>query len=394
MDIIKNEIKKVFNLTNLIVVGIVSLIIWILFISFGIEYFPNGSSETESYNNSVYMLENYGISMDENEFKEFKNMREEKVKEAEEYLSSKEECIKVGLSTYEDFIKIYKSEVIDANPDNEKGQQALHNKVMFDDNVEVFWELQAIDYDIDRFENKEFWISNSDEYKNISGNKLELYENRHNEMVQSENATSPLNWVIMRNYNSLIGWMNLLIIITVAIIVSPIFIIDNKNKVNYLQYSSKEGRKSFNKKIIAGIISSIAIVTAQLAIFFIIYESNNTYMFWNCSINSAVSDVSSWFDMTFGQYIMITVVLTYIVGIVVGIIAMGISSKVKTYISLIGIQILILFGLWGLLKSIGINNVTSTFYPKYTIHFIYLTLILVSVFIITKIIRKEKKLDI
>ena len=42
MNIIKNEIKKIFNPINMIVATLITIIIWFLFISFNIEHFPNG----------------------------------------------------------------------------------------------------------------------------------------------------------------------------------------------------------------------------------------------------------------------------------------------------------------------------------------------------------------
>ena len=147
----------------------------------------------------------------------------------------------------------------------------------------------------------------------------------------------------MENYHALIFGITLLILICVPILVIPIFINDNKNKVNYIQYSSKTGRKLFEKKIIASIVASFVLATAQLGILFVVYKANNTYMFWDCSINSAISGIASWYDITFGQYIILSVVLNYIVAFITCMISIFVSSKASTYISAIGIQIPILF---------------------------------------------------
>ncbi len=389
MNIIKNEIKKVFNLTNIMVATIATILIWILFISFYIDYFPNGNPMTEHFNNAVYMLKNYGIEMDENEFKKYKKYREEKVKEANEYLSNNEECIKLGMTTYKD----YKS--MKYKDDNHKKEiDELRNKIMFDYHIDVFWEIEAIDYEIDRYENKEWWMLATEESAksyNLSDNKL----NRHKELANSNNSNSPLNFVVHENYDGLITKVNVLIIITIVIMISPIFIKDNKNKVNYLQYSSKVGRNIFNKKIISGVISSIIIITLQLAILFIIYAKNNTYMFWNSSINSVFNDMISWYDMTFGQYIILSVILTYILGVLFSIIVMFISSRVSTYISLIGIQIPIVFLISKLINSIGwMKRLTDTYRPKYFIHSVYFMIIVLSILLMYIMARREKNLDI
>lgn len=381
MNIIKNEIKKIFNPINMIVAALITIIIWFLFISFNIEYFPNGSNIYD-YDTSVYMLKNYGTSMDEEEFKDFKKYREEKIKEANRYLLSDEEFAKENINSYEEYIS-FTSKI-----GNNQKVDKLINKVMFEDNVEVFWELQSLDNLIESYEDKEFLISSNYEEESPA------QKARHEEIKDSNGFNSPLNFMIFRNYNSLIFGINLLVLICIPILICPIFINDNKNKVNYIQYSTKTGRKLFIKKVIASLISSIVITTIHLGILFTVYKSNNTYMFWDCSISSFISAMSSWYDITFGQYIILSVILTYIVSIITSIVTICVSSRTSTYISAIGIQIpiLFIFGCW--LKAIGMDYLTTTYYPKYILHIIYGLLILISSVMLIRRIKREKVSDI
>ncbi|MGL5329300.1 MAG: hypothetical protein ACRDD7_08530, partial [Peptostreptococcaceae bacterium] len=217
---------------------------------------------------------------------------------------------------------------------------------------------------------------------------------RHKEIRESEDVNSPLHYDIMSNYDNLNFGITLIILLSVSILVSPIFINDNKNKVNYIQYSSKIGRSMFNKKAIASILSAIMITTIQLGIFFIVYKSNNTYMFWDCSINTPINDMHSWFDMTFGDYIILSIILNYVVAILTAIISISVGSKVNNYISAIGVQIPILLAFGGILKGFGMFNLTTTYYPKYMLHILYGTMIIVAIFMIIKRKKYEKVMDI
>lgn len=385
MNIIINELKKIFKPINIVLVTLITVIIWTLFMSFNIEYFPNGS-DRYIYDVSVDILNKYGISMDEDEFKDLKKYREKKAEEATEYLLTKDLFVKSGCTNYDDLIKgidnYYDGEV------SKKELNDLHSKIMFEENNYLFWELENLDYAIDRYENKDFWIG-------LGGlNESTAQKSRHEEIRESEQAYSPLNFRILQNYHNLIFGITLLILICIPALIIPIFMNDNKNKVNYLQYSSKLGRKLFNKKIIASVIGSFIIATMQLAILFVVYRTNNTYMFWDCSINSAISDMASWYDITFGQYIVLSVILNYIIAFITCMISVYVSSSTNTYISAIGIQIPILFafGMW--LMDMGMKNLTFTYYPKYILHIIYFGFIILSVFGILRRIKKEKISDI
>lgn len=388
MSIIKNEIKKVFTIKNILIVIIATAIMWNLRIYFEIKYFPNGHPMTELYNDAVCMLKNYGTEVDGEEFKDYKKLREERIKEANNYLSSNEEYIKHGLGNYEDFERMkprdYKGDKYNYDP---KKREELKNQIRFKDDIDIFWKIDAIDDNIEDYENRVFINDENINYYNTDQiNKLLEMENR-------ENSNSPINYVIVENYNALIVWINVLVVISVFIMISPIFIRDNQNKVNYLQYSSKVGRRIFNKKIISGLMSSIMIITLQLAILFIIYKQNNTYMFWDCNINSIFNFVY-WYDITFGQYIILTVILTYIIGIVASVISMFVSSKVNTYISLIGVQVPILFVLFYIINNYRTGYIINVYHNKYFIYILYLGLIVISVGLLSIMIKREKKLDI
>lgn len=385
MNLINNEIKKIFRPINIAIITLITAIIWILFISFDIEYFPNGSDKY-IYDISVDILNKYGISMDEEEFKDLKNYREKREDEATEYLLTKDEFINSGLSTYDEYLNRAENKTLDSN--DRKSLDKLHEELFFEEDNYLFWELQELDYVIERYDNKDFWIGLGGMDESLS------QKQRHEELINSDTSYSPLNFRILGNYHSLIFGITLLILICVPIMIIPIFINDNKNKVNYLQYSSNIGRKLFKKKIIASIISSFIIATVQLGILFVVYKSNNTYMFWDCSINSAISDMTSWYDMTFGQYIILSVILNYIIAFITCMIAILVSSKVNTYISAIGIQIPLLFALGTWLNNMGMKYLTSTYYYKYSLHLIYFILAGILGFMILTRIKKEKILEI
>lgn len=385
MNIIINELKKIFKPINIAIVVLITTIIWVLFMAFNIQNFPNGSDKY-TYDISMMILENYGTTMDENEFTDLKEYREKRAKEATKYLLSKDEFIMSGLSTYDEYINREENSTLDYKGIDKLDE--LRDKLFFEEQNYLFWELQELDYLIERYDDKDFWIDS------MQMNETSEQKQRYEELRNRDTAYSPLSFRILENYHSLIFGITLLILICVPILIIPIFINDSKNKVNYLQYSSKLGRKIFNKKITASVIATFLVATIQLAILFVAYKANNTYAFWNCSINSAISDMASWYDITFGQYIILSVIINYIIAFITCMISIFVSSKADTYISAIGIQIPILFafGIW--LNDRGMRALTEVFYSKFSTEMIYLLLILISVMVIIKRFRKEKIADI
>ncbi|WP_053600321.1 ABC transporter permease [Bacillus sp. FJAT-18017] len=262
--IIWNEIRKLFEWKAIVLLFLISMLMYQLFISFDIKYFPNGRPLLDVYNVSTDMIRDYGTVMDEQEFKDFKSSLSENIEEADKYLLSKEEYVEAGITTYEE----YKNLNVWDDPEASK----LHGIAIFEDNVDAFWEIQAKQGLFEDYEEKGYLLT----WHPVGGNPTDKEKERLTNIAHS-GAIFPE--VVLTNYNSLISYMCVLILLSIIFLVSPIFIRDKNNKMIYLHYSSKIGRNLFKKKLTAAVIGAFIITTVQLGAFFIMYSPNGTGIF-------------------------------------------------------------------------------------------------------------------
>ncbi|TPF99906.1 hypothetical protein [Clostridium perfringens] len=195
MRIIINEIKKLFNLKILLILGLIVFIIWKIFISFWIEVFPNGS-DTPTFNLSVEMLKDYGTTMDEKEFEDFKEKSALREKEAQE----------LGIKSYRELRESLDKENIDEKVDE------LHSKIYFEDNVYLFWEMgtrESIILSYEDYLNRHYGLDSSEtnRYKRLE------------ELEKGEQPKSVLSYVTFLNYDSLITNFSILVVVTLAFII-------------------------------------------------------------------------------------------------------------------------------------------------------------------------------
>ncbi|GCD08678.1 hypothetical protein [Clostridium tagluense] len=376
MRIVFNEIKKIFNFKMVIMIMFISLIMYYLFISFDFKYFPNGRPEKDNYKISIQMLKDYGTSMDKKEFINFKELYNNQIQEANKYLKARPEFASAGITTYKKF------KGIDRN--NEKLGK-LRDKVVFEDNVDIFWELQARENIIERYGEIDGNID-----RNLNENQLE----RYNEVVKNDSITSILPYFVFENYNNLIKNVAMLIVLSIIFMISPIYIKDSINKVNYLQYTSKTGRKIFRNKLVSALISSFIIISIHLACFFILYSHNKVGMFLNSSINSVFNIHLYWYNINFIQYIQLTIIAIYVLGFAVTLIVTFISRIAPNYITLIGVQVPITFIIIYVSSKYLMNNLTITWFPKYFLPLAYFILVSIGLILIAIRWKKEKVVDI
>lgn len=382
LKIIINEMKKIFSLKMVCLLLLGSAIIYEIFISFEIDYFPNGRPVLDEYNIGTQMIYDYGHGMDEREFEDFKNIYEEKLKEVDQFLSSNQDFNEVGVYSYKDYKEVQERSFFEET--NHAFEEVKWDYLGRDEGT-IFWELQTIPNMIELYEER----NNVD----LMGFERQKYEKRINEIIEHNENQSILPYMVFNNYNNIIKYFGACIVIGIAFMLTPLFLRDRKDKVEYLQYSSEHGRVLYKSKLIAGLISAFIIATVELVICFMLYRSNNTSMFFGSNINSAFN-TSFWFNLTFLQYIILTVVSIYIISIITAFISMFVSGKVHSYITGIGVQVPTLFILCGLTEGVLLNYMFSMSMPKYLVFAIYVVLIIITVAIMVGAIRKERIADV
>ncbi|MBU3131313.1 hypothetical protein KPL40_02515 [Clostridium gasigenes] len=388
MKVIFNEIKKIFNWKMCVVLLMGTLLIYQMVTEFDIKVFPNGSGDTASYNITVKMVEDYGNEMDEEEFVDFQRINEEKINEADKFLSNNEDFNKYEIYSYEDCIK-QRGAKGDA-PDEDFEKMYWDNLLSKDG--DIFWELQSMNGDVDRYKSRDAYLEllASDYSKSKLNGDAKA---RLAEISENKEYNSIFPRYVFDNYIRLIKGVAVSIIIGIAFMLTPLFIKDRRDKVEHLQYSSKIGRKLFKGKLIAGFISAMIIATVEIIIYSILYSTNNTSMFFKSNINS-IFNYQFWFSMTFIQYIILTVACVYILSIITAFISMFVSRKVSSYVVGIGVQVPIVFILGQLTVRLLLNNLTVIYDPKYLAFGVYIFFIGLVVTIIYKASKKEEIRDI
>lgn len=148
---------------------------------------------------------------------------------------------------------------------------------------------------------------------------------------------------VLENYNGFIFNSTALRVISIIFLLAPIFTKDKHRNLEQIQYTTKRGRKLYKDKIIASLIVSGIIVTVELGALFSLYltRENTVEMFYNSSINSWLTVGFNWFDLTFKEYIFVTIALIYIFSLCLSLLISFVSRKCSRYITLIGISLLL-----------------------------------------------------
>lgn len=371
MRILINEIKKILNWKIISTIALINIVLYFLLIDFDIKHFPNGRPALDSYNIGAEMTEKYGSTMNEEELADFKEVYFKEIEKADQLLLGREDAKLAGIHSYEDL----------RNSDSQ-----FRSKIFFEERINVFWELQERSRLIEFHEGRE-------ENLKLEKNRATPAQRQLIEKLQTSRQHAIYPTVSVENYKSIIRSIAIIVLISVALLISPLILRDRNSRLIDLQYTSKKGRGLFKTKVLASLFSSFFLMTALMIVYFVLYSQNHPEPFFNIPMNSFIGEYH-WYNINFFQYIVLTITATYLLGFVLTFLSLTVSNIVPNTVSLIGVQIPILFGLIALGLSYLLGKITSYYVTQWSVPTGYLILLITGISFISMQWRREKKIDI
>ena len=116
-------------------------------------------------------------------------------------------------------------------------------------------------------------------------------------------------------------------------------------------------------------------------------------MFYNSSINSWLVGGHYWFDLTFKEYIFVTIALIYIFSLCLSLLVAFVSRKCSRYITLIGFSLLLTIGFFKLvtMEKLLWRGVGWIYRPKFLIIGFLIVMSILGVLLIVIQNKNEKK---
>ncbi len=285
----------------------------------------------------------------------------------------------LGITTYEQF-----RDPGDELAENEKYAE-IYNEIYFEQGVDLFWEIQARSALLD---NGSHWI----DYL-----KLELAEgtSKQKQLIEGlivEEKVPYYPAVVINNYNTFIKSVAMTVFLSLLIVQSPIFIREKAARTLPNLYTTKTGRTLFKKKLLAGFIASGIVTSLLLAVYFSIYSLNDTSAYFPVSMHSFQYSESSflWYDLTFLQYIIWTVIGIYLIGLCVTCFSQAASALMPNYVSILGVQIPLVFVLNMAIPYL-LLNILTVWVPMWRGPSLYILLLVISAALLFFTWKREHK---
>lgn len=356
MKIVLYEMKKIWNMKLLFMITVLCALFFFMFMHFYIQYFPVGHPHKEEVDYSIQMTKQYGTTLEPEEFNEFiVKAYEEISSQMEAYIKNNAVFSAAGIHTFADFEKTYqKSECTQL--ENNAINLLLEKESDF-----LLFKLEALESIEERYHACfNYTVHNLNEEEQLrltEKEQLRLTEIQYAEKYN--NINNIMSGFVLENTVMYTIYFAILAILAVLVLIAPIIITDRTQNIYLLQYTSKNGRRIFNQQFAAVILSSFFLTTALIFVFGAIYSINGTKLFVNNGLISFIGFKVFWFDITYGQSIVLCVMLLYLLCLGAASIAFALSRYSQNIITLILKLIPAFAALWALCFGVFYNTFGS-----------------------------------
>lgn len=396
MRIFWNELKKLLNWKLLLILLLFSGLFYWMFLNFDFKYYPNGHPSTECLVLRKMMVAKYGLTIDKAEQKEFETVDYQAIKKA----ANRELA---GMKAFRD-AKITTVEQYEALSDKQDdASKALYNKlfVAMDDvipdcippRLDAYYMYQEARDTVTSFHDAkdQARLQIAETPAGAQRQRITELENRAGAEgipVISNMLNGPLpTWINM------MGYFSVLLLFTVAILISPFLVRERRSNVRDLAYTSRKGRRLFSTQFGASLTAAVLATVVQFAVFFALFLTGThrgDLLFLNCDVSY---DQSTWWDMTFLQYIVWSCVIVFLLAFGYAMVSFAVSKLCRNYVAVLAVQVPLIF-LASKLSGLIINNLFKVYHPQFSTPLICSLFVLVPLALCLFLNHREKVTDI
>jgi len=334
MRLLLQEMKKIWNPVIVIIIMVFGLIYYVLFSSFYIQYYINGSENQAAFDLASEWSQKYENTLEYDEYEEIVQQLEDEKLQFADQLKDIPLAVDNSITTYEEF-RAFENEYFDRISDGKVEPDTERTKWTIINNSNLF-RIQSIEQTIRDYKLKS--EHNLSDFFN--GEHTDAEEERLIELNQSAIKFGYIPSGILDSTTGLTISFMIWVMISVIILLSPTIVRDRLNRIQNLQFSSFTGRKILFAQIKASLASAAILTVLNCLIYGVLLISKGALVLKDFYLYS--HDYVPWFDWTYGTYLLVLAGMALIVGMMTGGFTVFLSRYSRNYIGMLIKSVLLL----------------------------------------------------
>lgn len=348
MALLKWELKKIWRPGLLLAIALIGLVFYDARPGFYLEYFWDASDrEGVQTQLSAGWLEAYGTTMEPEERAQLDGQLEELEAEFAVQVAQIPGAAEAGITDYESYLTWDTAHQTGLTEEEHQLGFAVYAKT----NLAMVEELIEFMENYDTLaagETPEVWGGEVGEYSPAHQPSI-----RRVETVRTEGVFGFLPIAAIDSADNFFHYFAIWCVFSAVLLISPTLVRDALRRTRAMQWTSRRGRGVLNAQMGAALLSGALLTLLNCAIYLGPFLATGALRFWNCSLVSVWNAEFSWFDWTYGQYLLILLGLTFLLTLAASGFTVVLSQFSASYVAMLLKAIPLIFVLcWGVVPWI------------------------------------------
>lgn len=289
MRILYYEMRRIWKLKTIAALLLLGVLFYHLFLYYPIESFPNGQEEFDLVRE---WTEKYGYYMNENERIDAQKQYDALIDEVNAILSGDERFTAHGLDSWERV-----QEAVSPRSPGYSDEKHAIRELLFQS------EYDYIGYRVEALYNALICYDTRGTHQPDVHTPAEAA--RLAELCEEPRVSGIFAANCCDNLSEYMCWVAIFSLLSVIILLTPAGARDNLSRVTAMQWTSRTGRRILRTQLAANLLSALLLFVLECLIFGGIYSTLETQYFWNNPTTTFIYGYTFWFDLTYGQYVLV-----------------------------------------------------------------------------------------
>ena len=332
MGLLGHEMRKIWNPVVCTAILVLGILYYYLFCSFYVSHFNNGPYEQAQFDLAVDWAENYGTTIEPEEFAGLENQREQYRDAISQDLRSDEFFASAGITDWDGFAD-WSSSLESEDTQRPEARQALR-RVLMNKNYNAVLYLNSF---IECYQNAEqrFALHALDKKEDKSdiflNDAKERYEQIRVSSARYGYLPSGMMWSTLQYFKHLTVWS----ILSVFLLISPVLVRDRLHRMRETLWVSRKGRRLFHLQLTAASLSAAMLTMLNITAYAVPFLMQNTLIFKDFSLFSVYSFTFPWTDWTYGTYLLVLCGMVFLMSLAACGLAVFLSQFSGQYVSML-----------------------------------------------------------
>ena len=348
MALLKWELKKIWRPGLLLAIALIGLVFYDARPGFYLEYFWDASDREGAQTQlSAGWLETYGTTIEPEERAQLDGQLEELEAEFAEQVAQIPGAAEAGITDYESYLTWDAAHQTGLTEEEHQLGFAVYSKT----NLAMVEELIGFMENYDTLaagETPEVWGGEVGDYSPAHQPSIQRVEN-----VRAEGVFGFLPVAAIDSADNFFHYFAIWCVFSAVLLLSPTLVRDALRRTRAMQWTSRRGRGVLNAQMGAALLSGALLTLLNCAIYLGPFLATGALRFWNCSLVSVWNAEFSWFDWTYGQYLLLLLGLTFLLTLAASGFTVVLSQFSASYVAMLLKAIPLIFVLcWGVVPWI------------------------------------------